>query len=44
MTRVGGEKYRGMPFSVSDEAECGEMIRTVLPVFVFGTGGTSGSY
>lgn len=32
----GGEKNLwGMPSSPSDVAECGEMIRTVLPVLVF---------
>ncbi len=32
----GGEKNLcGMPCSLSDVAECGEMMRTVLPVFVF---------
>ena len=32
----GGEKNLfGLPSSPSDVAECGEMIRTVLPVLVF---------
>ncbi len=41
MPRCGEAKCCSVPFSVSDEAECGEMIRTVLPVLVFGTRGRS---
>ena len=38
----GGEKkVRGMACSPSDVAEWGEMIRTVLPVFVFVARGRS---
>lgn len=35
--RMGGEEKNlcGMPCSPSDVAECGEMIRTVLPVLDF---------
>lgn len=41
MARAGGEKKRCVPFSTSDEAECGEIMRTVLPVLDFETRGMS---
>lgn len=41
----GGENnFCGRPCSPSDVAECGEMIRTVLPVLVFVERGRSKVY
>ena len=39
--RDGGKKSLGMPCSSSDVAECGDMIRTVLPVLVLVVRGIS---
>ena len=39
--RDGGKKPPGMPCSSSDVAECGDMIRTVLPVLVLVARGMS---